>query len=58
MLLFTYKPSMMFDINGNIKNFDYESNDSSGSLLSIMIVLPIIAIMCYFMVIIMELMIY
>ena len=53
MLLFLFKPSMMFDLNGNIKQFDYDTTISS-SLLSIEVLLPIIAIICYFIVIALE----
>lgn len=58
LLIFFFKPAMMFDDNGNIKHFDYEQNDSSASLLNIEIVLCVLAIMCYFAVIALELIIY
>lgn len=56
--MFLYKPAMMFDENGNIKHFNYEDSDTSGSLLNIEIVLCTLAIFCYFIVITLELIIY
>ena len=55
LLLFYYKPAMMFSNEGNIKNFDYDTELISSSLMSIEVILPIIAVMCYFLVIILEL---
>lgn len=55
LLIFYYKPAMMFDAEGNIKHFDYDTTITSVSLLSIETMLPIIAIICYFVVIICEL---
>lgn len=46
LLLFLIKPSLLFDENGNIKNFGYESNNNK-SLLSIEILIPILAIVSY-----------
>jgi len=46
LLLFLIKPSLLFDDNGNIKNFGFESNNNK-SLLSIEILIPIIAIISY-----------
>jgi Ca2+/Na+ antiporter len=57
-LIFLYKPAMMFDQNGNIKHFDYENNNTSGSLLNIEIVLCTFAMICYFIVLALELMIF
>lgn len=57
-LIFLYKPAMMFNQNGNIKHFDYEYNNTSGSLLNIELVLCIFAIICYFIVLALELVIY
>jgi hypothetical protein len=45
----------MFDANGELKHFNYEDNDTSGSLLSIEIALCILALLCYFVVIALEL---
>lgn len=58
LLTFLYKPAMMFDDNGNIKHFNYDESDTSGSLLNIEIVLCILAILCYFLVITFELIMY
>lgn len=58
LLIFTLKPSMMFDMNGNIKQFGYESSSNSPiSLLSAEIVLPILALMSYISYLIIELII-
>jgi hypothetical protein len=46
LLLFLIKPSLLFDDNGNIKNFGFESNNNK-SLLSIEILIPILAIVSY-----------
>lgn len=46
LLLFLIKPSLLFDENGNIKNFGFESNNNK-SLLSIEILIPILAIVSY-----------
>jgi hypothetical protein len=46
LLLFLIKPSLLFDENGNIKNFGFESNNNK-SLLSIEILIPILAIISY-----------
>lgn len=54
-MIFFFKPAMMFDDDGIIKHFDYEQNDTSASLLNIEIVMCILAIMCYFIVISIEL---
>lgn len=58
LLIFYFKPALMFDEKGSIKHFDYEQNDTSASLLNIEIVMCILAIMCYFFVIAAELIIY
>ncbi len=58
LLIFTFKPAMMFDLEGNIKHFGYQDNDTSASLLNIEIVLAILAIFCYFIVIAIELVVY
>lgn len=55
-LIFIAKPSMMFDINGNLKHYDY-NNTSETSLLTIEIALPFLAILCYFVIIILEMII-
>lgn len=43
LLLFTIKPSILFDKNGEIKHYNYETN----SLISIEIILPIIIIISF-----------
>jgi hypothetical protein len=55
-LIFIIKPSMMFDANGNLKHYDY-NNTSETSLLTIEIVLPFLALLCYFIIIILEMVI-
>jgi len=57
LLIFFYKPAMMFDAEGNIKHFDYDTSVNNVSLLSMEVILPIIALLCYFIVIIFELII-
>lgn len=58
LLIFMFKPAMMFDGNGNLKHFNYEENDNSSSLLNIELVMSILAIFCYFVVVAAELMLY
>ncbi len=55
LLVFMFKPAMMFDEKGNFKHFGYEETDTSASLINIEIVLITIAIFCYFVVIAIEL---
>lgn len=42
LLLFLLKPSFMFDLNGNIKTYN------SKSLLTLDIIYPFIALLCYY----------
>jgi len=55
LLIFYFKPAMMFDTIGNIKQFNYEENDKSSSLLNIELVLTVIALLCFFIILSMEL---
>jgi Ca2+/Na+ antiporter len=55
LLIFLFKPSMMFDNNGNFKHFGYDETDRSASLLNVEIVLVMLAIFSYFVVLAMEL---
>ena len=48
LLLIYFKPSMMFDINGNIKKYD------EGSLLTLEIIVPFIALLSYFIVLVIN----
>lgn len=57
LLFFAYKPAMMFNSNGSIKQFNYEENDTSSSLMNIELVMSILAIFCYFIVLSIELII-
>lgn len=43
LLIFLFKPSLMFDANGNFKKFDIRD-----SIITIEIAVPIIAILSYF----------
>lgn len=59
ILIFHYKPILIFDANGNIRNFDYEDkNEESGTLLSIDIVLTMIALLCFIVILALELMLF
>lgn len=53
LLLFKYKPNMMFKRDGELKIFDYDSDN--GTLLPIELILVIIAIICYLLVLSLEL---
>lgn len=53
-LLFVFQPSLMFDSNGNIKEFSIKNNDNTTTIISLTIVLPILAILCYFIVLIFQ----
>ena len=57
LLLYKYKPSIMFKANGELKIFDYESDNKDGTLLPIEIILVIIAMICYLLVLCLELLI-
>lgn len=52
-IIFLSKPAMIFDANGNIKQFSYEDNNTS-SLLNMEVILCILAVFCYFIVIAFE----
>ena len=56
LTLFLFKPSLMFDASGSLKKFDYE-NHSVNSLFSLEIIIPFIAILCYFITLLLELII-
>ena len=43
LIIFLFKPSLMFDANGNLKKFDIHD-----SIITIEIAIPIIAILSYF----------
>ena len=58
LLIFHYKPRLIFDTNDNIRNFDYENNMHSGTLLSIDIVLTIIALLCFIFILSLELLLF
>lgn len=53
-LIFVFQPAMMFDKDGNIKEFDYQIDGHHATLMPLTIVLPILAIICYFVVLIFE----
>lgn len=57
-IIFSFKPAMMFDINGNFKHFGYDEADNSASLLNADIVFIVLALFCYFMIIAIELAVY
>lgn len=42
-LIYKFKPSMMFDLNGNIKRFDI-----NNSVITLDILTPILALLCYY----------
>lgn len=50
VFIFIFKPSFMFDINGNFKTYN------SKSLLTLDIIYPIIALLCYFIVLVIKIM--
>jgi len=50
LLIFYFKPSFMFDIYGNIKTYN------SKSLLTLDIIYPIIALLCYFIILVIKVM--
>lgn len=58
MIIMFIKPAMLFDASGSIKEFDYDNNNLSSSLLNMEVVLSILAIFCYFIVISLELALY
>jgi hypothetical protein len=48
LLIFLFKPSFMFDINGNFKTYN------SKSLLTLDIIYPILALLSYFIVLVIK----
>lgn len=52
LLIFFFKPSLMFNKDGTIKNFGYTDEES---VITIFIAIPIIAIICYIIVLSLEL---
>jgi hypothetical protein len=48
LLIFLFKPSFMFDINGNFKTYN------SKSLLTLDIVYPVLALLSYFIVLVIK----
>jgi hypothetical protein len=56
--IFLFKPAMMFDEKGKIKHFSYDESETNGSLMNIEIVLCTLAIICYFAMIVLELVLY
>lgn len=56
-ILFIVKPAMIFDDDGNMKGFDYDTSNNDSSLLSFTILLPFIAILCYFIITVIEMVI-
>lgn len=43
LLIFKFKPSMMFDLNGNVKKYNLRE-----SILTLDLLAPIIALLCYY----------
>ena len=48
LLIFIFKPSFMFDINGNFKTYN------TKSLLTLDIIYPFLALLCYFIVLVIK----
>jgi hypothetical protein len=57
LTIFLFKPSMMFDHDGNIKHFGYNNENNMSSLLSIEIVLPLLIIISYILYLVLQLII-
>ena len=53
VLLFVFQPSMMFDQDGNIKVFDFETRDDT-TLMPLILILPLLAIISYMIVLMIE----
>jgi hypothetical protein len=51
-LLFIIQPAMMFDKDGNLKDFDFANNDAT--LIPLILALPLLAIIVYFLVLVVE----
>ena len=58
LMIFLFKPAMMFDEKGQLKHFSYDETETNSSLLNIEIVLCTLAILFYFIVIAIELILY
>lgn len=56
--IFLFKPAMMFDERGELKHFSFNESETNGSLLNIEIVLCTLAILFYFIMIAIELVLY
>lgn len=52
LLIYMLKPSLMFNNDGTIKNFGYNEEES---MITIFVVIPIIALLCYIVVLSFEL---
>ncbi len=50
--LFLIQPAMMFDNDGNLKDFDFANNDST--LIPMILALPMLAVIIYFLVLVVE----
>jgi hypothetical protein len=48
LLLFLLKPSIMFDMHGNIKTYN------SKSLMTLDLIYPLIALLCYYFVLVIK----
>lgn len=53
ILLFIIQPSMFFDHDGNIKSFNFEVSDKT-TLIPIILILPVLAIIAYLIVLVLE----
>ena len=56
ILLFVFQPSMMFDKEGNLKNFNYTVDDNT-TLIPMILVVPFLAIMSFLIVLVVEIII-
>ena len=57
ILLFVFQPSMMFDKEGNLKNFDYTDEGSNTTLLPMILIVPFLALLCFLIVLLIEMVI-
>jgi hypothetical protein len=51
-LLFIIQPAMMFDKDGNLKDFDFSDNDAT--LIPLILALPLLAVIIYLLVLVLE----
>lgn len=53
--IFIFQPAAIFNDDGTLKCFDHNTSENNTSLLSVVVLMPFVAILCYFIIILIEL---